>query len=57
MHPCTTTHLVLRMHIGALLEQQRRGGRVTLIGRSDVKGRETLLHMTEERRAGEHTNM
>ena len=36
------------MHIGALLEQQRRGGRVTLESRA-VKGRFTPILHTGER--------
>ena len=42
----TTTHIVLRVHIGALLEQQRRGGRVIIPSRV-VKGRVIILHTGE----------
>ena len=44
--PATTTHICFRVHIGALLEQQRRGGRATPRSR-EVKGRATLLHTGE----------
>ena len=44
--PTTTTHIARRVHIGALLEQQRRGGRVTIRSRA-VKGRGTTLHTGE----------
>ena len=42
----TDTHVVLRVHIGALLEQQRRGGRVIIRSRT-VKWRQTTLHTGE----------
>ena len=54
--PTTTTHIALRVHIGALLEQQRRGGRATIHSRG-VKGRVTNLHTGERGDESGRANM
>ena len=46
--PASTTHLIHRVHIGALFEQQRRGSRVTIPSRV-VKGRVFFILHTRER--------
>ena len=54
--PPTTTHIGLRVHIGALLEQQRHDVRVTPLSRV-VKGRVTTLHTGERGEESGRANM